>query len=398
MLEGAQTFSGLKTFSAGVAITGGTAATQRLTVSGTTWTVGNGPTITEAGAATFATSVTSPTIVGGSSVSQVLTIKSTTGIGTSDRIDFTVGNNGAITGLRVGTVGQVTAGPTGSVSTSLQHVLNLPNANSYTNITSTGVNSIRLAASANTNAIISGRSTTNNIAGLAFVAGTADTNSVADMYFQVLENDNTDFATQTNLAYAWYNGAGAIIMSATRAGAWAAGPNASTNLNLAVNGRASVTHGLTFPAAANLSADVNTLDDYEEGTWTPSLVFAVPGTGQTYGASRFGNYQKIGNRVYFNCYFVLSAKGTGTGQVQITGLPFTPVAQSSGGLSSCSIWTSGLSRANYMLTAYVDAPNAQISLNGTSTTADAAGAVGIDNNHVSGTASVMISGFYITAS
>lgn len=228
MLEGAQTFSGLKTFSAGVAITGGTAATQRLTVSGTTWTVGNGPTITEAGAATFATSVTSPLIVGGSSVSQVLTIKSTTGIGTSDRIDLVVGNNGAVTGLSVGTVGQVTAGPTGSVSTSLQHVLNLPNANSYSNISSTGVNSIRLAASANTNAIISGRSTTNNIAGLAFVAGTADTNSVADMYFQVLENDNTDFATQTNLAFAWYNGSGSSIMTGTRAGSWSFGPSSGS--------------------------------------------------------------------------------------------------------------------------------------------------------------------------
>jgi hypothetical protein len=116
MLEGAQTFSGLKTFSAGVAITGGTAATQVLSVSGTTWTIGNGPTITEAGAAAFATSVTSPLIVGGSSVSQVLTIKSTTGIGTSDRIDFVVGNNGAVTGLSIGTAGACTLGPTSAIS------------------------------------------------------------------------------------------------------------------------------------------------------------------------------------------------------------------------------------------------------------------------------------------
>lgn len=186
MLEGAQTFSGLKTFSAGVAITGGTAANASI------W---------------FASNVLRQR--GGTS-------------------GWAVDNTSGTAILTATDVGAVTAGPTGSTSTSLQHVLNLPNANSYSNISSTGVNSIRLAASANTNAIISGRSTTNNIAGLAFVAGTADTNSVADMYFQVLENDNTDFATQTNLAFAWYNGSGSSIMIGTRAGSWSFGPSSGS--------------------------------------------------------------------------------------------------------------------------------------------------------------------------
>jgi hypothetical protein len=308
------------------------------------------------------------------------------------------GNAGA-NGTIDGTTGAAVFGVSGSSSTSLQHIFNLPSANSYSNITGTSVRTVRISGSnASGSVIISTRSTAINTPGMQFITGTTDTNNTADMTWQVLENDNTDFATQTNLAYAWYNGAGAAIMSATRAGAWALGPNASTNLNLAVNGRASVTHGLTFPATANLSADVNTLDDYEEGTWTPSLVFAVPGTGQTYGASRFGNYQKIGSRVYFNCYFVLASKGTGTGQVSITGLPFTPVAQASGGLSSVSVWSSGISLANNQLMGYVDAPNAQIQLNGTPINVDAGSAVACTNTHVLATAALMLTGFYITAS
>jgi hypothetical protein len=38
---------------------------------------------------------------------------------------------------------------------------------------------------------------------------------------------------------------------------------------------------------------------------------------------QFGRYTKIGNRVLFNIYITLSAKGTSTGSTQIGGLPFT---------------------------------------------------------------------------
>lgn len=228
-------------------------------------------------------------------------------------------------------------------------------------------------------------------AAIAFTGGTAANLSVWAASNVLRQRGGTS-------GWAVDNTSGTAILSATDAGAWTLGPAASTNLNLAVNGRASVTHGLTFPATANLSADVNTLDDYEEGTWTPVLDFAIPGTAATYGANRYGHYQKIGNRVYFHCYVVLATKGTGTGTVLITGLPFTPVAISSGGISCCSVWTSGISRTNYQITAYVDAPLARIQFGGTPINADAGAAVNIDNTHVSGTASLMVTGFYITAS
>lgn len=75
---------------------------------------------------------------------------------------------------------------------------------------------------------------------------------------------------------------------------------------------------ISFPATQNASADVNTLDDYEEGTWTPSV-----GGNATYIA-RNGNYTKIGRKVFASGYLQVNAIGTGSTTV-ISGLPFTAV-------------------------------------------------------------------------
>jgi len=52
--------------------------------------------------------------------------------------------------------------------------------------------------------------------------------------------------------------------------------------------------GITFPATQSASSDANTLDDYEEGTWTPTS----PGGGYVFSTVS-GKYTKIGNRVFF---------------------------------------------------------------------------------------------------
>lgn len=79
---------------------------------------------------------------------------------------------------------------------------------------------------------------------------------------------------------------------------------------------------IVFPAVQNPSAGVNTLDDYEEGTWTPVLGGSGGTTGQTY-SFQVAAYTKIGKRVQVEGYLVLTAKGTITGNLQIQGLPFT---------------------------------------------------------------------------
>ena len=73
--------------------------------------------------------------------------------------------------------------------------------------------------------------------------------------------------------------------------------------------------GITFPATQSASTDPNTLDDYEEGTWTPTL-----GGTATY-AFRTGYYTRIGNVV--NVSFDIGVTLIGTGDTQfISGLPF----------------------------------------------------------------------------
>ena len=74
--------------------------------------------------------------------------------------------------------------------------------------------------------------------------------------------------------------------------------------------------GITFPATQSASTDANTLDDYEEGTWTPSV-----GGNATY-STRIASYTKVGNLVYVHCYIVINAIGTGSTAI-LSGLPFT---------------------------------------------------------------------------
>lgn len=87
---------------------------------------------------------------------------------------------------------------------------------------------------------------------------------------------------------------------------------------------------IKFPATQNASSNVNTLDDYEEGTWTPSL-----GGTATYG-SQSGTYTKIGKVVYISCFLSVSLIGTGSTYV-ISGLPFTASGVASFAVSE---WTS----------------------------------------------------------
>ena len=72
--------------------------------------------------------------------------------------------------------------------------------------------------------------------------------------------------------------------------------------------------GITFPASQVASSDANTLDDYEEGTWTP----AVTGGTLTVNAA---TYTKIGNRLLL--YFDVKFTSVAGGNITITGLPFS---------------------------------------------------------------------------
>jgi len=82
--------------------------------------------------------------------------------------------------------------------------------------------------------------------------------------------------------------------------------------------------GITFPATQSASSNANTLDDYEEGTWTPTWSGGV--TGVTYGSVRDGYYTKVGNLVTIWFGVMTSGLTVTTSGLTLTGLPFTSAA------------------------------------------------------------------------
>jgi hypothetical protein len=93
--------------------------------------------------------------------------------------------------------------------------------------------------------------------------------------------------------------------------------------------------GITFPATQSASSNANTLDDYEETTFTPSFAYTTPGTSSFTYANRSGTCRKIGAFVFATGYISLSAfsKGTASGQLIITGFPFTASVNSVGSVN-----------------------------------------------------------------
>ena len=90
--------------------------------------------------------------------------------------------------------------------------------------------------------------------------------------------------------------------------------------------------GITFPATQVASSDANTLDDYEEGTFTPT----VEGTSTAGTASysvQSGLYTKVGRVVTIQIYIAWTG-GTGTGNLSMAGLPFTSGGTNYGILSA----------------------------------------------------------------
>jgi hypothetical protein len=79
--------------------------------------------------------------------------------------------------------------------------------------------------------------------------------------------------------------------------------------------------GITFPASDSPSSDANTLDDYEEGTWTPSFSGTVVGTLTT-----DGKYTKIGNIVYWTATITATTSTTAVADTGVIGsFPFVGI-------------------------------------------------------------------------
>jgi len=78
--------------------------------------------------------------------------------------------------------------------------------------------------------------------------------------------------------------------------------------------------GIQFPAVQAASSNANTLDDYEEGTWTPTI---TPQSGSLTAYTSSGTYTKIGRAVTVTFNTTITTSGTASGFMSIFGFPFT---------------------------------------------------------------------------
>jgi hypothetical protein len=146
---------------------------------------------------------------------------------------------------------------------------------------------------------------------------------------------------------------------------------------------------LVFPAAQNPSANPNTLDDYEEGTWTPTLSFAGVSTGITYGASTLGRYTKIGNLVTATGMLVLTNKGSASGPAQIVGLPFPAANDSIYGSAAIGVAT-GFSSVTGAVIASMTPNTTKLAIFQSANGA----ATGLTNTHFSNTSAIYFTATY----
>jgi len=97
----------------------------------------------------------------------------------------------------------------------------------------------------------------------------------------------------------------------------------SMNANWEFLSWCAVVGNIAFPATAVPSADANTLDDYEEGTWTAAFTAGTSGTITIHASYVTGKYVKIGRKVFINGAFFAASVSSPVGALTVTGLPFT---------------------------------------------------------------------------
>ena len=162
--------------------------------------------------------------------------------------------------------------------------------------------------------------------------------------------------------------------------------------NDTMNLRTSGADRLTISSSGiSLDSGSNFLDTYEEGTFTPALEFGGASTGITY-TTQLGVYERIGGRVFFSAYILLSNKGSSTGVAKIIGLPFSS-ASGNGNLSPVVYRTTNLTFTG-QISGHIEtgspSMNIQDIVSGGAT-------VNIDNNDFVNTTEILVSGHYRAA-
>ena len=149
--------------------------------------------------------------------------------------------------------------------------------------------------------------------------------------------------------------------------------------------------GIKFPSTQVATTDANTLDDYEEGNWTPAISSSV--SNYTTGSFTHGSYVKIGKNVFIKGTIQLTSYGTSSGTIFILGVPF---ANNNVGGWSANIpigYYSGLSSSVEPMTS-INANSATMILS----YASGASAAALTVSQITNNAMITFNGYYVSNS
>ncbi len=307
-------------------------------------------------------------------------------IGTTGAATFAAANSGVITLTTNGSANNWTSAITGNSTTS----------QSYGLLIQAGTNStdgaLRVRNQANSldwlfvrgdgNVAIGTTLTGFNAAGLPLVVGSGSGNTGMTIFSGAASSGSIHFADAETTGSASFSG---FINYDHAANSMQFGTSNTNQMRITSDGYLRlVTKGIQFNGD---TSDSNSLDDYEEGSFTPVVVGSSTAGTATYAAQN-GRYVKIGRAVSFNLYCDWSA-GTGTGDLYIGGLPY--VADAAAIFPACAIGeTSGISlAATGIMTARVQISTTLIFLSQYALGGGSASAVSYD-----GSGYVVLSGTY----
>jgi hypothetical protein len=236
-----------------------------------------------------------------------------------------------------------------------------------------------------------------NISGSNIIFSEAPTSN-SPIEVTVLNSDNTLTLNSANSSGSYANSAfarannslssdagGTVVGNITVTGNISLNYLTATSLGVAGATPNTSGGGITFPATQVPSANTNTLDDYKEGTFTPTIIgTTTSGTG-TY-TRQVGTYTKIGNLVNYNISLVWT-NHTGTGNISIGELPITTSATN---WSPCSLKYDNLTlTSSNILTAWTANNSTTVDLFNYPVGGGSSSSVPMDTN-----AEINVSGFY----
>lgn len=204
----------------------------------------------------------------------------------------------------------------------------------FNDVTSASATTNDLTVNANgTGIIISGNNTSagskNNLRFVDTDASVASGQQVGRIEFYTSDAGNEGINAYIEGRDGSSSGSGSIVLGTGNSGAAVDRLElvSGGNLNLLTGNLVISTSGKGIDFSATSGTGTSELfDDYEEGTWTPTIIGGTTAGSGTY-SQQDGVYTKVGNLVTVSCYLAFTAH-TGTGHMKISGLPFAGVGSS----------------------------------------------------------------------